>query len=374
MPTLFDPLTTRGLTIPHRIVVSPMCEYSSTDGFANDWHLVHLGSRAVGGAALVITEAAAVTAEGRISPQDLGIYRDAHVEMLQRIVHFIHGQGSAAGMQLAHAGRKGSTQRPWDGHCAVPLTDGGWIPVASSAEPFSDTYPVPRALETSDIRGIVDAFRDGAVRALNAGFDLIELHGAHGYLIHEFLSPLTNTRTDRYGGSFENRIRLCLDIVDAVRHVWPERMPVWLRVSATDWLPGGWDVDEAVLLARRVRERGVDLIDCSSGGLALNQKIAIASGYQVPFAERIKREAGIATGAVGLITTVRQADDIIARGQADCVLVAREMLRDPYFPLHAAQELGVKLSWPAQYLRAAPDGTPRRMTRDGTIVTTELCV
>src|SRR5882672_10425270 len=283
MPTLFDPLTTRGLTLPHRIVVSPMCEYSSIDGFANDWHLVHLGTRAVGGAGLVITEASAVTPEGRISPQDLGIYKDAHVEMLQRIVRFLHAQGSAAGTQLAHAGRKGSTQRPWDGHSAVHPKDGGWIPVAPSAEPFSETYPVPRPLETSEIHGIVDAFRDAAGRAREAGFDMLELHGAHGYLIHEFLSPLTNTRTDRYGGSFENRIRLCLEIVDAVREVWPERLPVWLRISAIDWAPGGWDIEASVELAKRVRERGIDLIDCSSGGLVMSQKIALGPGYQVPF-------------------------------------------------------------------------------------------
>ena len=363
MPTLFDSFTSRGLTIPHRIVVSPMCQYSSDDGFANDWHLVHLGSRAIGGAAVVFTEATAVTAEGRISPGDLGIYKDAHVEMLQRIVDFIHSQGSAAGMQLAHAGRKGSTQIPWEGHSAVRPDDGGWIPVAPSAEPFSETYPVPRALETSDIRPIVDAFRDAAIRAQNAGFDVIELHGAHGYLIHEFLSPLTNTRTDQYGGSFDNRIRFCLEVVDAVREVWPERSPVWLRISATDWIPGGWDVPESVELARRVRERGVDLVDCSSGGLAMNQKIALGPGYQVPFAERIRREAGIATGAVGLITDAKQADEIVREGKADCVLLARGMLRDPYFPLHAAQELGVKLPWPVQYLRAAPDGTPKRQAR-----------
>jgi 2,4-dienoyl-CoA reductase-like NADH-dependent reductase (Old Yellow Enzyme family) len=363
MPTLFDSFTSRGLTLPHRIVVSPMCQYSSDDGFANDWHLVHLGSRAVGGAAVVFTEATAVTAEGRISPGDLGIYKDAHVEMLQRIVHFIHSQGSAAGMQLAHAGRKGSTQIPWEGHSAVRLEDGGWIPVAPSAEPFSDTYPVPRALATSEIRGVVDAFRDAAIRAHNAGFDVIELHGAHGYLIHEFLSPLTNTRTDQYGGSFDNRIRLCLEVVDAVREVWPEGSPVWLRISATDWAPGGWDVPESVELARRVRERGVDLIDCSSGGLVMHQKITIGPGYQVPFAERIRREAGIATGAVGLITDAKQADAIVREGKADCVLLARAMLRDPYFPLHAAQELGVKLPWPVQYLRAAPDGTPKRQSR-----------
>jgi 2,4-dienoyl-CoA reductase-like NADH-dependent reductase (Old Yellow Enzyme family) len=363
MPTLFDSFTSRGLTLPHRIVVSPMCEYASEDGFANDWHLVHLGSRAVGGAALVFTEATAVSAEGRISPQDLGVYQDAHVEMLQRIVRFVHSQGSAAGMQLAHAGRKGSTQRPWDGHSAVRPEEGGWIPVAPSSEPFSNTYPVPRPLAPSEIAGIIDAFRDAAIRAHDAGFDVIELHGAHGYLIHEFLSPLTNTRTDQYGGSFDNRIRFCLEVADAVREVWPERSPVWLRISATDWVPGGWDVPEAVELARRVGERGVDLIDCSSGGLVTNQKITIGPGYQVPFAERIRREAGIATGAVGLITTATQADDILRRGQADCVLLAREVLRVPYFPLHAAEELGVKLPWPAQYLRVAPDGTPKRQSR-----------
>ena len=363
MPTLFDAFTSRGLTIPHRLVVSPMCQYSSDDGFANDWHLVHLGSRAIGGAAVVFTEATAVTAEGRISPGDLGIYKDAHVEMLQRIVRFIHTQGSAAGMQLAHAGRKGSTQIPWEGHSAVRTEDGGWIPVAPSAEPFSEAYAVPRALATPEIRDVVDAFRDAAIRAHNAGFDLIELHGAHGYLIHEFLSPLTNTRTDQYGGSFDNRIRLCLEVVDAVREVWPERSPVWLRISATDWVAGGWDVPESVELARRVRERGVDLVDCSSGGLAMHQKIAIGPGYQAPFAERIRREAGIATGAVGLITDAKQADEIVREGKADCVLLARAMLRDPYFPLHAAQELGVPLPWPVPYLRAAPEGTPKRQAR-----------
>jgi 2,4-dienoyl-CoA reductase-like NADH-dependent reductase (Old Yellow Enzyme family) len=363
MPHLFDPMSLRGLTLANRIMVSPMCEYSSEDGFANDWHLVHLGSRAVGGAALVITEATAVTPEGRISPQDLGIYQDAHVEMLQRIVGFIHAQGSAAGMQLAHAGRKGSTQRPWEGHSGVSRKDGGWIPVAPTAQPFSSTYPVPRPLETSEISAVVSAFRDAAVRAHNAGFDMIELHGAHGYLIHEFLSPLTNTRTDQYGGSFDNRIRLCLEVVEAVRDVWPERAPLWLRISATDWVAGGWDVDEAVELARRVRERGVDLIDCSSGGLAMNQQIVVGPGYQVPFARRIKHEAAIPTGAVGLITSATQADEIIRTEQADCVLLARELLRDPYFPMHAARDLGVKLPWPAQYLRAAPEATPARRPR-----------
>ena len=360
MPSLFDPFTTRGLTLPHRIVVSPMCEYSSIDGFANDWHLVHLGSRAVGGAALVMTEATAVSAEGRISPNDLGIYNDAHVEMLRRIVRFIHSQGTAAGMQLAHAGRKGSTARPWEGHSAVAEAEGGWVPLGPGGEPFSDTYPVPRALETAEIDGIVDAFGDAAVRARDAGFDVLELHAAHGYLIHEFLSPITNQRTDRYGRSFENRIRLCVQVIDAVRDVWPEHSPLWLRISATDWVPGGWDVDEAVELSRRAREHGVDLIDCSSGGLALNQQIPMAPGYQVPFAERIRREAHIATGAVGLITTAQQADEIVRQEKADCVLLAREMLRNPYFPLHAAQQLGVKLPWPPQYLRVAPEGTPKR--------------
>jgi 2,4-dienoyl-CoA reductase-like NADH-dependent reductase (Old Yellow Enzyme family) len=317
----------------------------------------------VGGAALVIAEATAVTAEGRISPNDLGIYKDAHVEMLQRIIRFIHGQGTAAGMQLAHAGRKGSTARPWEGHSAVADAQGGWIPVAPGGEPFSDTYPVPRALETDEIGGLVDAFRNAAVRAREAGFDMLELHGAHGYLIHEFLSPITNTRTDRYGGSFENRIRFCVEVIDGVREVWPEHSPLWLRISATDWVPGGWDVDESVELARHAREHGVDLIDCSSGGLALKQQIALGPGYQVPFAERIRREAHVATGAVGLITTAQQADEIIRHEQADCVLLAREMLRDPYFPLHAAQQLGVKLPWPPQYLRVAPEGTPRRQPR-----------
>jgi len=285
------------------------------------------------------------------------------VEMLSRIVRFIHSQGSAAGTQLAHAGRKGSTQRPWEGHSAIAPADGGWVPVGPTDEAFSDTYPVPRPLETREIPAIADAFRQAATRALHAGFDMLELHGAHGYLIHEFLSPLTNTRTDQYGGSFDNRIRLCLEVVDAVRQVWPERMPLWLRLSATDWAPGGWDVEQVAELARRVRERGVDLIDCSSGGLVMSQKIEIGPGYQVPFAERVKREAGIATGAVGLITTATQADEIVRKEQADCVLLARQMLRDPYWPVHAAQELGVTFPWPAQYLRAAPDGATKRKAK-----------
>lgn len=360
MPTLFEPLTTRGIRLPNRIVVSPMCQYSSPDGFATDWHLVHLGSRAVGGAGLVITEAIAVTAEGRITPQDLGIYHDAHVDMLSRIVRFMKEQGSVTGTQLAHAGRKASTQRPWEGHSAVPPAEGGWEPVGPSDQPFSPTYAVPRPLTTDDVGGVVRAFKDAAVRALHAGFDLVEIHGAHGYLMHEFFSPLSNTRTDQYGGSFENRIRLCLEVVDAVRSVWPERLPVWLRISATDWVPGGWDAEQSVELARRVRDRGVDLIDVSTGGLDTRQQISAGPGFQVPFAERVKREAGIPTGAVGLITTPAQADAIVRSGQADCVLLARQLLRDPYWPMHAAQELGVTFPWSPQYLRAAPDGTPQR--------------
>jgi 2,4-dienoyl-CoA reductase-like NADH-dependent reductase (Old Yellow Enzyme family) len=360
MPHLFEPLTIRSLTLANRIVVSPMCEYSSVDGFSNDWHLVHLGSRAVGGAALVMTEATAVTPVGRISPQDLGIYDDGHIAGLSRIVRFVHGQKTLAGIQLAHAGRKGSTARPWDGGGAVTREDGGWQPVGPTTEPFAGNYPVPCALTAAAIADVVDAFRAGARRALAAGFDVVEIHGAHGYLIHEFLSPLVNTRRDAYGGSFDGRARLCLEIVDAVRGVWPERLPLFVRISATDWKAGGWDLGEAVELARRLRERGVDLVDCSSGGAVHDQQIAVEPGYQVPFAERIRREAGVATGAVGLITQAAQADAIVRRGQADVVLLARELLRDPYWPLHAADQLDRLVPWPPQYLRAARRDTPAR--------------
>jgi 2,4-dienoyl-CoA reductase-like NADH-dependent reductase (Old Yellow Enzyme family) len=364
MAHLFDPLPLRALTLSNRIIVSPMCEYSSVDGFSNDWHLVHLGSRAVGGAALVMTEAAAVTADGRISPQDLGIYDEGHVAGLARIVRFVHGQRAHAGIQLAHAGRKGSTLRPWDivrgKPAAVPREHGGWVPVGPTAEPFAEGYPVPCALTTSEIPAVVDAFRAAARRALDAGFDVAEIHAAHGYLIHEFLSPLVNTRTDEYGGSFDNRVRLCLDVVDAVRRVWPERQPLFVRISTTDWKEGGWDVDQSVELSRRLRERGVDLVDCSSGGAVPDVHIPVGPGYQVPFAEQIRRDAGIATGAVGLISEPAQADTIIRGGQADCVLLARELLRDPYWPLHAAQKLGIVVPWPPQYLRAAPHGTRAR--------------
>jgi 2,4-dienoyl-CoA reductase-like NADH-dependent reductase (Old Yellow Enzyme family) len=355
MPHLFDPLIIRSQTFANRVFVSPMCEYSSDDGFANDWHLVHLGSRAVGGAGLVLTEATAVTAEGRISPQDLGIWKDDHVDFLSRIARFIRGQGSVAGMQLAHAGRKASTYRPWSGHGEVPAAEGGWPEVlAPSAVPFADNYPKPQALTLDGIARVTQAFVAGAERALHAGFQVIELHAAHGYLLHEFLSPLSNQRDDAYGGSFDNRTRLAREVVTAVRKVWPEQLPLFVRISATDWIDGGWDIEQSVELARQLKALGVDFVDCSSGGNAASAKIPIGPGYQAPFAERIRRDAGILTGAVGLITEPSQADQIVASGQADAVLLARELLRDPYFPLRAARELGQEVTWPAQYLRAGP--------------------
>ena len=360
MPALLDPITFRGLTLSNRILVSPMCEYSCEDGLANDWHLVHLGSRAVGGAGLIFTEATAVTPEGRISPEDLGLWSDRHAEPLARAVRFIHSQGRPAGIQLAHAGRKASMRRPWDPPGAVDPKDGGWTPVGPTDAAFADSYAVPAALDGAAIAAVVGAFRAAAIRAREAGFDVAEVHAAHGYLIHEFLSPLSNTRSDEYGGSFDNRARLCLDIVDAIRAVWPDRLPVFVRISSTDWTDGGWDIDQSVELARRLRDRGVDLIDCSSGGNVATAKIPLGPGYQVPFAERIRREVGIPTGAVGLITEPRQANEIVSSGQADCVLLARELLRDPYWPLRAARELGHEISWPAQYLRAAPAHSPAR--------------
>jgi 2,4-dienoyl-CoA reductase-like NADH-dependent reductase (Old Yellow Enzyme family) len=360
MPHLFEPLPIRSVTLANRIIVSPMCQYSSVDGFSNDWHFVHLGSRAVGGAALVMTEAAAVAAEGRISPQDLGIYDDRHVSGLERIVSFIHSQKTLAGIQLAHAGRKGSTRRPWEPPGAIRPEEGGWQPVGPTNEPFVDTYPVPRPLTIAEIAAIVAQFRSAALRALAAGFDVIELHAAHGYLLHEFYSPAVNCRTDEYGGSFDNRVHLTLEVVEAVRAVWPARLPLFARLSSTDWKEGGWEIDQTVELARRLRERGVDLVDCSSGGAVYDQQIAVGPGYQVPFAERIRRDAGVATGAVGLITQPEQADAIIRNGQADVVLLARELLRDPYWPLHAADNLAHSTPWPAQYLRAAHRTTVAR--------------
>jgi 2,4-dienoyl-CoA reductase-like NADH-dependent reductase (Old Yellow Enzyme family) len=363
MPSLFQPIDLRSLTLANRIVVSPMCQYSSLDGFATDWHLVHLGSRAVGGAGLVFTEAAAVTAEGRISPQDLGVWKDDHIAALRRITAFLHSQGSAAGIQLAHAGRKASTAAPWLGEGAVTPPEGGWEPVGPTTEAFTDTYPVPRALTVAEINSVVRDFEAAARRALDAGFDVVEIHAAHGYLLHQFLSPLVNTRHDDYGGAFENRIRLTFDVADAVRRLWPAALPVFVRISATDWVDGGWDLDQSVELARRLKTIGIDLIDCSSGGAVRGARIATGPGYQVPFAERIRGDAGIATGAVGMITTAAQADAIIRDGQADVVLLAREMLRDPYFALHAVEELGGRASWPVQYLRAAPPGSQPRSGR-----------
>jgi len=357
---LFDALEIRAATLRNRIVVSPMCEYSSTDGFANDWHLVHLGSRAVGGASVVFTEASAVSPEGRISPQDLGIYKDDHIENLSRITRFICDQGAIPGMQIAHAGRKGSTLRPWEGSGAVPESKGGWIPVAPSAIPFADGFATPAALDLNGIRAVVKAFADAARRACQAGFGILEIHAAHGYLLHEFLSPLSNYRTDSYGGTFENRTRLLCEVVTAVRRVWPESAPLFLRISATDWIEGGWDLGQSVRLAELLGPLGVDLIDCSSGGLVPGAKIPTGAGYQVSFADEIRRETGILTGAVGLITSAAQADAILREGKADIVLLAREFLRQPYWPLHVARELGFPCSWPAQYLRAAPDGTPQR--------------
>src|SRR5579864_2602554 len=360
MAQIFDPLPIRGITLQNRIVVSPMCQYSSQDGFANDWHLVHLGSRAAGGAGLVFAEASAVTAEGRITAEDLGIYKDAHVEFLSRIVRFLKSQGTVPGMQIAHAGRKASTQRPWEGTSKVSVEDGGWVPVAPSAAAFSETYPMPRALLKEEIRAIVDAFAQAARRAQEAGFLVLEIHAAHGYLAHEFFSPLSNFRTDEYGGSFENRTRIGREIVSAVRKAWPENLPLFIRISATDWKEGGWDLDQAVEFAKQVKGLGVDLVDCSSAGLVPDQQIVAGPGFQVPLSERIRRDAGILTSTVGLIETKEQVADILAKNQADLVFMAREFLREPYWPLRTARETKQKISWPAQYLRAAPPDAPAR--------------
>jgi 2,4-dienoyl-CoA reductase-like NADH-dependent reductase (Old Yellow Enzyme family) len=358
---LFDELKIRDVQLSNRIAVSPMCQYSCEDGFATDWHLVHLGGRAIGGAALVIAEATAVLPEARISPQDLGIWSEAHIEPLARIAKFIHSQGSVAGIQLAHAGRKASTARPWEGGGKVTPQEGGWSDVvAPSAVAFAPNYPMPAAATVERISAIADAFGKAAQRALEAGFRVLEIHSAHGYFLHEFLSPLSNHRSDLYGGSFENRTRIVREVVAKVRRFWPERLPLFIRISATDWVEGGWDIEQAVELARSLRPLGVDLVDCSSGGNVADAKIPIGPGYQVQFAERIRRDAGVLTGAVGMITEPHQADEIIRKGQADIVLLAREMLRDPYWPLHAAAELGKPISWPAQYLRAAPQGTVAR--------------
>jgi 2,4-dienoyl-CoA reductase-like NADH-dependent reductase (Old Yellow Enzyme family) len=353
MPNLFSPLVLRSLELRNRILVSPMCQYSCTDGFANDWHFVHLGTRAVGGAAAVLTEATAVTPEARISNKDLGLWSDAHIEPLRRIFNFIAQQGSIPGMQLAHAGRKASTAEPWKGGKPASPDQGGWTPiVAPSALPFSDGYQVPHELTQLEITGVVSAFAAAARRAESAGAKIIELHAAHGYLLHEFLSPLSNQRTDEYGGSFSNRIRIVCEVVVAVRKVWPERYPLFIRISASDWTPGGWTVEESVALARELKPMGVDLFDCSSGGNVASARIPLGPGYQVEFAERIRREAAVSTGAVGMITSPAQADQIVRSGQADVVFLARQFLREPYWPLLAARELGHDIAWPPQYERA----------------------
>lgn len=350
---LFSPLDIRGVTLRNRIAVSPMCQYSCEDGFATDWHLVHLGSRAAGGAALVITEATAVEQRGQISPADLGIWKDEHVAPLARVAAFIRSQGAVPGIQLAHAGRKASTSPPWkNGGALVLPADGGWTPVAPSPIPFRDHEPAPIELTCQEVLQIVDAFRQAAKRALDAGFQLVEIHAAHGYLLNSFLSPLTNHRSDDYGGSFDNRVRIVLQVANAIREIWPESLPLFLRISATDWVDGGWDIGDSVELARRVKPLGVDLIDCSSGGIVPWAKITPFSGFQIPFAEQIRRDTGVMTGAVGMITEPEQADKIIRGEQADIVLLARELLRNPYWPLQAGKSLGTPATPPVQYLRA----------------------
>jgi 2,4-dienoyl-CoA reductase-like NADH-dependent reductase (Old Yellow Enzyme family) len=352
MSKLFSPLNIRGVTLKNRIAVSPMCQYSCIDGMVTDWHLVHLGSRAIGGAALVLSEATAVAPEGRISPDDAGIWNDAQAEVFKKIIDFISSAHAIPGIQLAHAGRKASTYAPGKGDGEVKPENGGWQTLAPSAIRFSETFPQPKEMTKSDIKIVVDQFRKAAERSIRAGFKLFELHAAHGYLLHEFLSPLSNKRNDEYGGSFENRSRFPLEVLGAIRSALPDSFPVIVRISSTDWIEGGWDIEQSVQLARKLKEAGVDLIDASSGGNISNAHIPIGPGYQVPLAEKIKREAEILTGAVGLITSPEQAEQIIATGQADIVLLARELLRNPYWPLVAARQLNADIEWPRQYVRA----------------------
>ena len=352
MPQLFETFNQRGVTFRNRVAVSPMCQYSSEDGFANDWHLVHLVSRAVGGAGLVMSEAAAVEPEGRITPQDLGLWKDDQIEMLARIVALLHQNGAMAGIQLAHAGRKGSTAPPWSDKEVLSEAEGGWTAIAPSPIPFQPGNIAPKALSIEDIQRLTTSFVASAQRALQAGFDLIEIHAAPGYLLHEFLSPLSNQRTDEYGGSFENRIRFLCEAVQAVRKVIPDQMPLWVRISATDWVPNGWDIEQSIALSHTLKSLGVDLMDCSSGAIVPGEKIPTGAGYQTVFANRIRHEAKIATGAVGMITAPAQADHIIRTGQADMVLLARELLRDPYWPMRAAKQLHQSVLGPIQYGRA----------------------
>ncbi|WP_207535013.1 NADH:flavin oxidoreductase/NADH oxidase [Desertivirga arenae] len=351
MSLLFSPLRIREVEFKNRIGVSPMCQYSSEDGYVNDWHLVHLGSRAVGGAGLIIIEAAAIAPEGRITPKDLGIWSDDHIKGLKQIVDFIHGQGSVAGIQLAHAGRKASTREPWNGSASIPLEEGGWQTLAPSAIPFSEDHNTPRSLSSEDLEQIKIEFQSAAKRAFDAGFKVVEIHAAHGYLLHEFLSPLSNNRADTYGGSFENRIKFLLEVVETVRLVWPADLPLFVRISATDWVQGGWTKEDSIRLGEILKTKEVDLLDCSTGGNVPKADIPAGPGYQVEFSEAV-RKTGILTAAVGIITSPEQAESIISKGKADLVLLAREMLRDPYFPLHAAKVLGVDIPWPVQYERA----------------------
>ncbi|HJV49345.1 MAG TPA: NADH:flavin oxidoreductase/NADH oxidase [Geothrix sp.] len=360
MVHLFAPLTLRGLTLPNRIAVSPMCQYQAQEGLPTDWHLVHLGGLAQGGAGLVLTEAVAVLPEGRISPEDLGLWNDQQAEALAPTVRFIASQGAVPGIQLAHAGRKASTHAPWRGSGSVPISAGGWTPVAPSALPFEATWTVPTALDAEGLAGIRKAFVDATKRALAAGFQVVELHAAHGYLLHQFLSPLSNRRSDAYGGSFENRTRLLREVTADLRAVWPGDLPLLVRISATDWVEGGWDLDQSVALSKELKALGVDLVDCSSGGISPLAKIPLGPGYQVPFAARIRADAGLPTGAVGLITEPDQAERILAEGSADLVLLARELLRNPRWPLHAGQVLGAEVPWPASYARAAKGPVPIR--------------
>ena len=347
---LLSPLTIRGVTLRNRIVVSPMCQYVAKEGLADDWHLVHLGSRAAGGAALIFVEATAVTREGRITPGDVGIWTDAHAEPLARIARFVHSQGAVPGIQLAHAGRKASCDLPWKGGAGLTKPEvGGWQVVGPSAIAFDEGNPVPKALSESEIDGVVHAFEAATKRALGAGFQVIEIHAAHGYLLHEFLSPLSNHRTDNYGGSLDNRMRLTLRVAAAIRKLVPAELPVFVRISGTDWADGGWDIDQSVVLSCRLKELGIDLIDVSSGGLVPRARIPVGKGYQVPLARKIRSEAGIMTGAVGLITEAGYANEIVTGGDADLVFIAREMLREPYWALKAQQELGQEPSWPISY-------------------------
>lgn len=354
MSLLFTSFSIKNISLKNRIVVSPMCEYSATDGFANNWHLVHLGSRAVGGAALVIMEATAVSPEGRISVGDLGIWKDEHIEKLKEITDFIHENGSISGIQLAHAGRKASFDIPWENPLQLDENNGGWETVSASAEMFNPTDKTPIALDLKGIEKVKEDFKSSTIRALKAGFKVVEIHAAHGYLLHQFLSPISNLRKDSYGGSFENRIRLLLETVEAVQDVWPAENPIFVRISASDWAEGGWTLEESIRLSVLLKNMGVDLIDTSSGGLTLAQEIPLSAGYQVHFASAIKKEAQISTGAVGLITGAQQAETILQNGEADLIFIAREFLRDPYFPLHAAFELGDDVKWPSQYERAKP--------------------